>query len=165
MDLAQRLDLFCVVVPPLRTWGEDIDVWAQTRLERLKGEYGGSAKSIHPDGLAALRGHPWPGNLPELDNELIRALVFETGKELRFEHLRGACRDACEVSSSSGLAESGIRVPTGELHAGIGDRPVGGAGAQTHAQQCDRRGPAAGRESRPASIPAVDDTAQPTRRY
>ncbi len=100
MDLAQRFDLFRFVVPPLRTWGEDIAVWAQTQLEGLKGQYGISAKTIHADGLASLRGCHWPGNLPELANELTRALVFESGNEMRFEHLRGAGREAREAPSS-----------------------------------------------------------------
>ena len=38
-------------------------------------------------------GYAWPGNVRELAHELERAIVFEEGDELNFEHLRSGGRD------------------------------------------------------------------------
>ena len=40
--------------------------------------------------------HDWPGNIRELSHELERALVFEEGPELLFEHLAGGRGSAAE---------------------------------------------------------------------
>jgi len=86
-DLFHRLDLFRVTIPALRERGDDILRLAASLMERLERKHRLPTKSIHPDGRRKLLAYPWPGNVRELSHELERALVFEEGEELKFEHL------------------------------------------------------------------------------
>jgi two-component system, NtrC family, response regulator AtoC len=86
-DLFHRLDLFRVYIPPLRERGEDVLRLAEDLLARLQRKHRLPGKSIHLEGRRRLLNYSWPGNVRELSHELERALVFEEGDELRFEHL------------------------------------------------------------------------------
>ncbi len=86
-DLYHRLDLFRLRLPPLRERGEDILRLADTLLERLCRRHRGSKRIISPVGRQRLLAYPWPGNVRELAHELERAIVFETGDTLEFDHL------------------------------------------------------------------------------
>jgi two-component system, NtrC family, response regulator AtoC len=46
-------------------------------------------REISPDGQRRLMAHNWPGNVRELSHELERAIVFNEGVRLDFEHLCG----------------------------------------------------------------------------
>lgn len=86
-DLFHRLDLFRVSIPPLRERGEDILSLAERVLQQLERKHRMSGRTLHPEGRKRLLSYPWPGNVRELAHELERALVFEDGEQLRFEHL------------------------------------------------------------------------------
>jgi DNA-binding NtrC family response regulator len=93
-DLLHRLDLFRVSILPLRERGEDILQLAENLMRDLERKHRLPQKSIHPDARIRLLAYPWPGNVRELAHELERALVFEEGAELRFDHLAGASQAA-----------------------------------------------------------------------
>lgn len=86
-DLLHRLDLFRLSIPPLRDRGEDILRLAEMLLDQLSRRHRLPRKTIHADGKRRLLSYRWPGNVRELAHELERAIVFEEGEELRFEHL------------------------------------------------------------------------------
>ena len=86
-DLFHRLDLFRLMMPPLRSRGEDILHLAEQMVERLCRRYRMPKKRISPDGRQRLLSHAWPGNVRELAHELERAIVFEEGDELHLEQL------------------------------------------------------------------------------
>ncbi|MHC1768613.1 MAG: sigma-54-dependent transcriptional regulator [Verrucomicrobiia bacterium] len=95
-DLLHRLDLFRVIIAPLRARGEDIMQLAENLMRDLERKHRLPRKTIHAEGRKRLLAYPWPGNVRELAHELERALVFEEGDELRFEHLAGAAQVAQE---------------------------------------------------------------------
>src|SRR5262249_36598102 len=99
-DLLHRLDLFRVSIPPLRDRGGDILLLAESLLERLARKHRLPGKSIYPEGRSKLVAYSWPGNVRELSHELERALVFEEGAELRFEHLHSPNQAPQPTSSS-----------------------------------------------------------------
>ncbi len=74
-DLYYRLNVVTIHVPPLRERNEDIprlvDHFVTLSSERL-----GKRLSVHPDGVARLQAHSWPGNIREL------AHVIESGVAL-----------------------------------------------------------------------------------
>lgn len=86
-DLYHRLDLFRLLLPPLRSRGDDILRLAEQMIERLCRRYRMPRKRISSDGQQRLLCHPWPGNVRELAHELERAIVFEEGEELHLEQL------------------------------------------------------------------------------
>jgi len=71
-DLYFRLQVFPVLVRPLRDRPEDIEPLADHLLARL----GKGHMSLEPEASAALREYDWPGNVRELLNVLRRATLF-----------------------------------------------------------------------------------------
>lgn len=74
-DLYYRLNVFPVVVPPLRERREDIPVLAQYMLQQLNRKYGKN-KTLASTALAALKEYNWPGNVRELKNIMERAFIM-----------------------------------------------------------------------------------------
>jgi DNA-binding NtrC family response regulator len=74
-DLYYRLNVFPIVLPPLRERGEDIDLLADLFLEAVNAREG-TRKTWSPEARALLRGHPWPGNVRELKNAVERAAIL-----------------------------------------------------------------------------------------
>jgi two-component system response regulator HydG len=75
-DLYYRLDVYEIVVPPLRTRGEhDIRALAGAILRRLAGRRGRPAPAVDPVLMQCLADHRWPGNVREMENALERMLA------------------------------------------------------------------------------------------
>ena len=89
-DLLHRLDLFRVLIPPLRDRGEDIVKLAGWFLRQLTHKHRLAARQLSATGRMRLLSYHWPGNVRELSHELERALVFEDGEELNFAQLPGS---------------------------------------------------------------------------
>jgi two-component system, NtrC family, response regulator AtoC len=74
-DLLYRLQVFPVVMPPLRERGGDVDLLADFFLKELNDRQG-TAKSFSGDAMDRLRAHSWPGNVRELKNVIHRAFIM-----------------------------------------------------------------------------------------
>lgn len=86
-DLYYRLNVFQIVIPPLRERGEDIITTAHLILGQLNDEYGKNFSRFAPEVEELFRTYHWPGNVRELQNVIERALhVAENGPTLRLEH-------------------------------------------------------------------------------
>lgn len=81
-DLFYRLAVVQVTLPPLRDRDEDIPFLAQSFLRRISAETGKSGLTFAPDALRALRQHPWPGNIREMQNRVRRAVIMCNGKRI-----------------------------------------------------------------------------------
>jgi transcriptional regulator with GAF, ATPase, and Fis domain len=82
-DLFFRLNVFPIVVPPLRDRVSDIEALATHFLRRLR-----YVKPELSDGVvAALQSYSWPGNIRELRNILERATILAGGAALSTSHL------------------------------------------------------------------------------
>jgi DNA-binding NtrC family response regulator len=104
-DLFHRLDLYRVVIPPLRERGEDVVRLAEWILERLRRRHGLPARRLSDAGQQRLRAYHWPGNVRELAHELERALVFEESEALSFAHLGGSLGVAVSNPPGPGQAD------------------------------------------------------------
>jgi formate hydrogenlyase transcriptional activator len=82
-DLYYRLNVFPIVVPPLRERREDIPLlvryFAQKYAQRMKKPI----DRIPAKAMAALIEYPWPGNVRELENFIERAVILSRGAELQ----------------------------------------------------------------------------------
>ncbi len=83
-DLYFRLQVFPVLVHPLRERPEDIEPLAAHLLERL----GKAQIALEPEALGALRDYDWPGNVRELLNVLRRAALFSISDKLSADLVR-----------------------------------------------------------------------------
>ena len=74
-DLFYRLNVFPIMVPPLRDRPEDLELLASHFLEAYN-EREGAKKQWSPQALRALRAYAWPGNVRELRNVVERAAIM-----------------------------------------------------------------------------------------
>ncbi len=76
-DLFFRLDVFPILVPPLRARKEDIPLLARAF----------ATKPLDDDALAYLAEYAWPGNVRELHNVLERASILARDAQIRLADL------------------------------------------------------------------------------
>jgi len=84
LDLYYRLQVFPIVLPPLRERLEDIELLASYFLSHFSQRSG--ARSFSPAALARLLQHDWPGNVRELRNVVERACLLGSAA-IEPEHL------------------------------------------------------------------------------
>ena len=78
-DLFYRLNVISVTMPPLRSRPHDLERHARDFLRFFAEESGGTVKDFSAEAWAAVRRHPWPGNLRELRNSVERAVILARG--------------------------------------------------------------------------------------
>jgi len=87
-DLYFRINVFPILLPPLRERLDDLPLLAQQRLQILGWEMGlESTPTISSDALKLLCTYEWPGNIRELRNVLERALMVSDGQTITPAHL------------------------------------------------------------------------------
>ena len=84
-DLFYRLNVFPVVLPPLRQRIEDIPLLTQAFTERLSKRLGKAIDSIPHDVIDAFQSYHWPGNIRELQNVIERAVILARGRVLHVD--------------------------------------------------------------------------------
>ncbi|MBL8793272.1 MAG: sigma-54-dependent Fis family transcriptional regulator, partial [Planctomycetia bacterium] len=86
-DLFYRLNVISIPVPPLRERREDIPELALHFLRLYAQRAGQTVNQMDDDALAALKGHPWPGNIRQLENVIERAVVVADGPTITLQDL------------------------------------------------------------------------------
>jgi formate hydrogenlyase transcriptional activator len=75
-DLYYRLNVFPVLLPPLRERREDIPALVTHFVEILGSRMGRDIEHIPSETMAALSSYQWPGNIRELQNLIERAVIL-----------------------------------------------------------------------------------------
>ncbi len=75
-DLYYRLNVFPILLPPLRARREDIPALVTHFVELFGRRMGKQIKHVPPEIMSALSSHPWPGNIRELQNLIERAVIL-----------------------------------------------------------------------------------------
>jgi Nif-specific regulatory protein len=86
-DLFFRLNVIHIRMPALREIRSDIPLLAMYFLKKHSKEIGREIQSFSDEALKALTAYHWPGNIRELENEVKRAIVLATTKEIRPQDL------------------------------------------------------------------------------
>jgi formate hydrogenlyase transcriptional activator len=76
IDLYYRLNVFPILLPPLRARPEDIPALVTHFVERCGRRMGRPIEYIPPATLSALCSYGWPGNIRELQNLIERAVIL-----------------------------------------------------------------------------------------
>jgi formate hydrogenlyase transcriptional activator len=84
-DLFYRLNVFPVVVPPLRERVDDIPALVWSFVDEFSRLFGKPIETISKETLRELQRYPWPGNVRELRNVIERAVILATGTHLVVE--------------------------------------------------------------------------------
>jgi DNA-binding NtrC family response regulator len=85
-DLLYRLNVFPILLPPLRERMEDVSLLAQHFLNEICASEG-EKKTLSGAAMARLQAHRWPGNVRELRNAVHRAYVMASSPVITDEWL------------------------------------------------------------------------------
>ena len=87
-DLYYRLNVFPIVIPPLRERRADIPLLLEKLLKEFCERHGRRISGVTNRAMQTLLTHPWPGNIRELENVLERGIILaEEGGALDLTHL------------------------------------------------------------------------------
>lgn len=78
-DLYYRLKVVEINLPPLRERKEDIPLLVEYLLEKIARELHRKPKAVPPETMNVFLNYNWPGNIRELENMLMRAMVLAKG--------------------------------------------------------------------------------------
>ncbi|HTT99349.1 MAG TPA: sigma-54 dependent transcriptional regulator [Rhizomicrobium sp.] len=118
-DLYYRLNVFPIVIPPLRDRHEDVPALARHFIERFAAEEHKAVAGLTPEAEDLLARFEWPGNVRQLENTIFRAVVLCDGSQL----------DVCDfpqIAAAMGVeARTRRYIPeAAPMHAAIPGRPV-----------------------------------------
>jgi len=82
-DLYYRLNVFSVLIPPLRERRMDIPILAQFFIKKYATIMNRSVSDISGDAMDMLIRYDWPGNVRELENVVERAMVLAQSSSIR----------------------------------------------------------------------------------
>ena len=89
-DLFYRIQVFPIVLPPLRERIEDIPLLASHFFEKFAKKLNKPQGRLSPRALQVLMQYDWPGNVRELENEIERALTLAgDDREIKAEYISG----------------------------------------------------------------------------
>jgi formate hydrogenlyase transcriptional activator len=83
MDLYYRLNVFPILIPPLRERPEDIPLLVRYFVQKYSRLRKKEIRSVPVEVMDTLERYLWPGNIRELENIIERAVILSTGRELR----------------------------------------------------------------------------------
>jgi len=86
-DLFYRLNVIRLHLPPLRERSDDIPLLTRHFLALHCRQLTRDLEGIAPDALAALRRHPFPGNVRELSNVIEQAVALAAGRLIQVHDL------------------------------------------------------------------------------
>ncbi len=86
-DLFYRLNVVKLELPPLRHRKDDIPLLVNFLLQKINNELHKNVLKISNEALKILSDYEWSGNVRELENALMQAVVINTGDILLPEHI------------------------------------------------------------------------------
>jgi len=81
-DLYYRLNVFPIVIPPLRERSEDIPLMVWAFVKEFQKKMGKEIENISKKSMESLQSYSWPGNVRELRNVLEHAMIVTSGRTL-----------------------------------------------------------------------------------
>jgi formate hydrogenlyase transcriptional activator len=108
-DLFYRINVFPIVLPPLRERPEDIPLLVHYFAQKFAHRMHRRVETIPSETMEALIRWPWPGNVRELENLIERAVILSPG--------------------------SVLHVPLGELRPPVQEEPVTHLGTMEQAER------------------------------
>jgi Nif-specific regulatory protein len=96
-DFYYCLNVFPIVIPPLREREDDAATLARHFLAKFVRLTGKSLAGLSPSALVALRAHSWPGNVRELEKAMLRAVVLAEGRLVQPHDLPWSVRQSAQT--------------------------------------------------------------------
>ncbi|MES1209150.1 MAG: sigma-54 dependent transcriptional regulator [Pseudomonadota bacterium] len=112
-DLYYRLNVFPIVLPPLRDRAGDIALLGEHFVAKYARSFGKAVRGLDRDAKAALLGYPWPGNVRELENVIERALILTRGPDVTAADLEFTRRGGSGVPTPASSSTLGTSMGSG----------------------------------------------------
>jgi PAS domain S-box-containing protein len=93
-DLFYRLNVFPIIIPPLRDRPEDIPLMVWAFVKEFQKRMGKEIVSISKKSMDALQSYSWPGNVRELRNVIEHAMIVSSDKTLVVDAPKAASLEA-----------------------------------------------------------------------
>jgi Nif-specific regulatory protein len=115
-DLFYRVQVFPIVIPPLRERKEDIPLLAAHFLEQFAFKFERPVSRLTPGALDILMQFDWPGNVRELQNEIERALTLAADDDQISEaYLSERIKQSADYDGLSGAPPATIHEATAQV--------------------------------------------------
>jgi len=112
-DLYFRLNVFPIVVPPLRDRADDVVILAEAYARLFASRMGRPLGPLSPSSMEALRRYGWPGNVRELQNVMERAVIMSRDGIIDLGRILPIPEDAAgRISPAAAGAPAGDTAPT-----------------------------------------------------
>ncbi|GEM_PF-317638 len=107
-ELYYKLKVFSLHIPPLRDRKEDIPVLTRHLLQELNPLVNRNVHQVEHRAIRLLKSYDWPGNVQELKNVLMQAVLLAHGERLEAKniHLEGVAKEQMPVESPGEMPES-----------------------------------------------------------
>jgi len=99
-DLYYRLNVFPIILPPLRERRSDIMLLADHFLQKYGEMYGKNIKRISTSAINMMMAYHWPGNVRELENCLERAVLTASDEVVHGYNLPPSLQTSDETQTS-----------------------------------------------------------------
>src|SRR5262249_29481561 len=109
-DLYYRIDIFSIVLPPLRERRTDIPALADHFLSKFAREHRQKITRLSSGALELLSRYGWPGNVRELENVIERAVVVCRGPVIHDHHLPRSVREPPDEAPALTLSQAVSRL-------------------------------------------------------
>jgi len=86
-DLFYRLNVFTVFPPPLRERKEDIELLVKHFVKKINHTLHKNVYKVPKDVMELLKNHTWEGNVREIENVLMQAIVLSKGDVIEKDNL------------------------------------------------------------------------------
>ncbi len=107
-DLFYRLETFSLRIPPLREREGDLEPLITALIDKHAEAQGVDIRGIEPAALEALLAYPYPGNVRELENAIMRAVTLADAGEIRHADLPERLREQAAERRRDGAVAGGL---------------------------------------------------------
>jgi len=113
-DLFFRLNVFQILLPPLRQRPGDIPLLCHAMINDMNKRHQCNVSGVDPESMTVLTAHAWPGNVRELRNVLERAVILAGTGLITPVHLSGLAHGGSAQQSPSAVQNPGeLRLAVG----------------------------------------------------
>jgi formate hydrogenlyase transcriptional activator len=113
-DLFYRLNVFPIIVPPLRERREDIPMLVRHFAQQFARRMKKNVETIPTETMEALTRYEWPGNIRELQNLIERAVILSAGPTLIVPAEGLGSRPSASVVAVDAAGDAGARRGAGD---------------------------------------------------
>ncbi len=111
-DLYYRLNVVKITLPPLRDRREDIPLLVEHLLHKINSQFYKGVTRVSAETMQALVNYDWPGNVRQLKNALVKAVVMDVGDTLNLTNLPKEI--VSQIPDNNGRADMTDKIPDEE---------------------------------------------------